>query len=110
MKTQTSFKRLILRAVLRKVSPMVIRGPGSPGLLDSGRIRRSFLHPSRLGWNRVQHSHARPGIHQFSPQVQRAADNAAGVSTAPPRDISLYLRRHRSLGMGGAAARLAAEE
>src|SRR6516225_7144358 len=81
-------------------------GPGTPRLLNSGRIRRSFLHPSRLGGNRVQYSHPRPGIHQFSPQDEGAAEDAAGLSTAPPRDISLYMWRTRSLGMGVPASGL----
>ena len=39
MKTQTPFKRLILRAVLRKVSPMVIRVLAVPDYLDLCKVR-----------------------------------------------------------------------
>ncbi len=41
MITQTSLKRLILRAVLRKVSPMVIRVLAAPDYLDISRLDRS---------------------------------------------------------------------
>jgi hypothetical protein len=38
MKTQTRFKRLILRAVLHKVSPMVIRVLAVPDYLDLAKF------------------------------------------------------------------------
>ena len=48
MKTQTPFKRLILRAVLRKVSPMVIRVLAVPDYLDLPRFDEVFR--TLLGW------------------------------------------------------------
>jgi hypothetical protein len=49
MKTQTSFKRLILRAVLRKVSPMVIRVLAVPDYLDLSGFDEVFR--TLLGWD-----------------------------------------------------------
>ncbi|HKR29426.1 MAG TPA: hypothetical protein VJT08_03065 [Terriglobales bacterium] len=49
MKTQTSFKRLVLRAVLRKVSPMVIRLLAVPDYLDLASFDEVFR--TVLGWN-----------------------------------------------------------
>ena len=49
MITQTSFKRLILRAVLRKVSPMVIRVLAVPDYLDLSRFDEVFR--TLLGWD-----------------------------------------------------------
>jgi hypothetical protein len=49
MKTQTSFKRLILRAVLRKVSPMVIRLLAVPDYLDLASFDEVFR--TLLGWD-----------------------------------------------------------
>jgi pRiA4b ORF-3-like protein len=49
MITQTSFKRLILRAVLRKVSPMVIRVLAVPDYLDLARFDEVFR--TLLGWD-----------------------------------------------------------
>jgi hypothetical protein len=49
MKTQTPFKRLILRAVLRKVSPMVIRVLAVPDYLDLSRFDEVFR--ALLGWD-----------------------------------------------------------
>src|SRR5215471_12965904 len=49
MKTQTSFKRLILRAVLRKVSPMVIRVLAVPDYLDLSAFDEIFR--TLLGWD-----------------------------------------------------------
>ena len=48
MKTQTSFKRLILRAVLRKVSPMVIRVLAVPDYVDLSSFDEVFR--ALLGW------------------------------------------------------------
>jgi hypothetical protein len=49
MKTQTSFKRLILRAVLRKVSPMVIRVPAVPDYWTLSEFDEIFR--TLLGWD-----------------------------------------------------------
>ena len=49
MKTQTPFNRLILRAVLRKVSPMVIRVLAVPDYLDLASFDEVFC--SLLGWD-----------------------------------------------------------
>jgi Plasmid pRiA4b ORF-3-like protein len=49
MKTQTPFKRLILRAVLRKVSPMVIRVLAVPDYLDLASFDEVFR--TLLGWD-----------------------------------------------------------
>jgi hypothetical protein len=48
MKTQTPFKRLVLRAVLRNVSPMVIRVLAVPDSLDLPSFDEVFR--SILGW------------------------------------------------------------
>ena len=42
MKTQTTFKRLILRAVLRKLSPLVIRVLAVPDYLDLSGLDEVF--------------------------------------------------------------------
>ena len=49
MKTQTCFKRLILRAVLRKVSPKVIRLLAVPDYLDLASFDEVFR--TLLGWD-----------------------------------------------------------
>ena len=49
MKTQTPFKRLILRAVLRKVIPMVIRVLAVPDYLDLSSFEEVFR--VLLGWD-----------------------------------------------------------
>jgi len=49
MTTQTPFKRLILRAVLRKVSPMVIRVLAVPDYLDLSSFDEVFR--TLLGWD-----------------------------------------------------------
>jgi hypothetical protein len=49
MKTQTPFKRLILRAVLRKVSPIVIRVLAVPDYLDLASFDEVFR--TVLGWD-----------------------------------------------------------
>ena len=49
MKTQTPFKRLILRAVLHKVSPMVIRVLAVPDYLDLSSFDEVFC--TLLGWD-----------------------------------------------------------
>jgi hypothetical protein len=49
MKTQTPFKRLILRTVLRKVSPMVIRVLAVPDYLDLASFDEVFC--TLLGWD-----------------------------------------------------------
>jgi len=49
MKTQTPFKRLILRAVLRKVSPMVIRVLAVPDCLDLSSFDEVLR--TLLGWD-----------------------------------------------------------
>src|SRR5262250_1735221 len=49
MKTQTSFNRLILRAVFRKVSPMVIRVLAIPDYLTLSEFDEIFC--TVLGWD-----------------------------------------------------------
>jgi hypothetical protein len=51
METQTPFKRLILRAVLRKVSPMVIRVLALPDYLTLADFDEVFC--TLLGWDRI---------------------------------------------------------
>jgi hypothetical protein len=65
MKTQASFKRLIRQAVLRKVSPMVIRVLAVPDYLNLARFDEVFRTISRLGWPGVQLPHPRDhqGVH-----------------------------------------------
>lgn len=49
MKTQTSLKRLILRAVLRKVSPMVMPILALPDYVDFSSFDEVFC--TLLGWD-----------------------------------------------------------
>ena len=51
MKTQTPFKRLILRAVLRKVSPMVVRVLAVPDYLTLADFDEVFY--TLLGWDGI---------------------------------------------------------
>src|SRR6516225_3233684 len=51
MKTETPFKRLILRAVLRKVSPMVIRVLALPDYLTLAEFDEVFC--TLLGWEGI---------------------------------------------------------
>ena len=51
MKTQTPFKRLILRAVLRKVSPMVMRVLALPDYLTPAEFDEVFC--TLLGWDGI---------------------------------------------------------
>jgi Plasmid pRiA4b ORF-3-like protein len=63
MKTQTPFKRLILRAVLRKVSPMVIRVLAVPDYFTLAEFDEVFC--TLLGWDGVGfsfHIHGREFI------------------------------------------------
>ena len=109
MNTQTSFKRLILRAVLRKVSPMVIRVLALPDYLTLADFDEVFF--TLLGWDGSGfsiHIHGQ----EFTSFLRRAKVQRTTLRKldSAHRDISLYLRRHRSLGMGGAAARLGGGE
>src|SRR5437870_11512634 len=99
MTTQTPFKRLVLRAVLRKVSPMVIRVLAVPDYLDLSSFDEVFC--TLLGWDGLGFSFHIHGQEFTSfPKDEGAAENTEGFSTAPAGDVSLHVRRNRSLGMG----------
>src|SRR5439155_20549614 len=106
MKTQTPFKRLILRAVLRKVSPMVIRVLAVPDYLDLSRFDEVFR--TLLGWDGLGfsfHIHSQE-FTSFLRRDEGGAENTEGFSTAPAGDVCLHVRRNRSLGMGVPASGL----
>src|SRR6516165_1806311 len=79
------FKRLILRADLHRVSPMVIRVISVPDALDLPE----FDEASRavLGWDNIGHLPlSRPGVHPLSPG--EPFENPARFPTATTRDLS----------------------
>ena len=66
--SEISFKRLILRAVLRDVYPMVIRLVAVPDYLELGDFDDVFHAVLGLGWrNRLHVPGPRPGVQQLSP-------------------------------------------
>src|ERR1035437_1025723 len=67
MTARTSFNRLILRAVLRNVSPMVIRVISVPDSLDLADFD-DLPHCSRLGQFRVHLPGSWPGVQGVTPQ------------------------------------------
>ena len=98
MTAQTPFKRLILRAVLRNVSPMMIRVLAVPDYLDLPEFDEVFR--TVLGWDGLGfifrvHGHEYNSFRRITP-----VENAAGFPTASAGEVSLHLRRDRSLGMG----------
>jgi len=76
MKTQTSFKRLVLRAVLGNVSPIVIGVLAVPDYLDLASFDEIFR--ALLGWEGLGFGfHAVSG--NFSPHLRRAGPLGMGV-------------------------------
>src|SRR3954453_6839673 len=76
-----SFKCLILRAVLRQVSPMVIRLISVSDQLQLADFHDIFPRDSRLGWQPgLHHPHPRPGVQQFS--SKDAIQSSARTQTA----------------------------
>src|SRR6516162_8483890 len=89
MKTQTPFKRLILRAVLRKVSPMVIRVLALPDYLTLAEFDEVFCTP--LGWEGIGfsiHIHGQ----EFTSFLRRTKVQRKTLQDFQlrPRETSLY--------------------
>jgi hypothetical protein len=89
MKTQTSFKRLVLRAVLGKVSPMVIRVLAVPDYLDLASLDEVFR--ALLGWEGLGfsfHIHGR----EFTSFLRRTKTNRTRLQDFQlrPREAFLY--------------------
>jgi len=93
MKTQTSFKRLILRAVLRKVSPMVIRVLAVPDCLDLSSFDEVFR--TLLGWDGLGFSFHIHG-QEFTSFLRRTK-----VHRTTLRDFQLRLRETFLYTCGG---------
>jgi hypothetical protein len=89
MITQTSFKRLILRAVLRKVSPMVIRVLAVPDYLDLARFDEVFR--TLLGWDGLGFSFHVHG-QEFTSFLRRSRTRSKTLRDFQlrPREIFLY--------------------
>ena len=93
MKTQTPFKRLILRAVLRKVSPMVIRVLAVPDYLDLSSFDEVFC--TLLGWDGLGFSFHIHG-QEFTSFLRRTK-----VQRKTLRDFRLRLRETFVYTCGG---------
>jgi Plasmid pRiA4b ORF-3-like protein len=93
MKTQTSFNRLILRAVLRKVSPMVIRVLAVPDYLDLSSFDEVFR--TLLGWDGLGFSFHIHG-QEFTSFLRRTK-----VHRITLRDFQLRLRETFLYTCGG---------
>src|SRR6516225_2602043 len=89
MKTQTPFKRLILRAVLRKVSPMVILVLAVPDYLDLSRFDEVFR--ALLGWDGLVFSFHIHG-QEFTSFLRRTRAQRKGLRDFQlrPRETFLY--------------------
>ena len=89
MKTQTPFKRLILRAVLHKVSPMVIRVLAVPDYLDLSRFDEVFR--TVLGWDGLGFSFRIHG-QEFSSFLRRTRTRRKTLRDFQlrPRETFLY--------------------
>jgi len=96
VKTQTPFKRLILRAVLRKISPMVIRVPAVPDYLDLSSFDEVFR--TLLGWDSLGFSF---NIHgqEFTSFLRRAKVHRITLRDfhLRPREAFLYTCGGRDL-------------
>jgi hypothetical protein len=106
MKTQTPFYQLILRAVLRKVSPMVIRVLVVPDYLELSSFDEVFR--TLLGWEGLGlsfHIHGQ----EFTSFLRRARVHRTALrdfQLRPRETFSLRLRRIGSLGIGASRSRL----
>jgi hypothetical protein len=89
MKTQTSFNRLILRAVLRKVSPMVIRVLAVPDYLTLSEFDEIFC--AVLGWEGLGFSFHIHG-QEFTSFLRRAKAQRISLRDFQlrPRETFLY--------------------
>ena len=89
MTTQIPFKRLILRAVLCKVSPMVIRVLALPDYLDLSRFDEVFRR--LLGWDGLGFSFHIHG-QEFSSFLRRTRTQRKGLADFQlrPRETFLY--------------------
>src|SRR6516164_3324576 len=89
MKIQTPFKRLILRAVLRKVSPMVILVLAVPDYLDLSRFDEVFR--ALLGWDGLVFSFHIHG-QEFTSFLRRTRAQRKGLRDFQlrPRETFLY--------------------
>jgi hypothetical protein len=88
MKTQTPFKRVILRAVLRKVSPMVIRILAVPDYLELSRFDEIFR--ALLGWDGLGFSHIHGQEFTSFLRRTRAQWKTLRDFQLRPREIFLY--------------------
>jgi hypothetical protein len=100
MPPTTPFKRLILRAVLRNVRPMVI-----PLVSVSDRTDLHGLHDvfhAILGWSGDLGYlvRSRPRVQQLPPQ--HTIEGASTFSAAPTGEVPVRSRRHGPMGMGRA--------
>src|ERR1700733_1649359 len=92
MNPRRPFKRLVLRAVLRHVSPMVIRVLAVPDYLDLLSFNEVFRSiPGCL-------SPSRTGVQQLWPSNQ--VQPTAGISVATSGIVPLHLRCNRPFGNG----------
>ena len=98
MTAQTPFKRLILRAVLRNVSPMMIRVLAVPDYLDLPEFDEVFR--TVLGWDGLGFIFEFTATSTTVFAAYHPVENAAGFPTASAGEVSLHLRRDQSLGMG----------
>lgn len=89
MKTQTSFKRLVLRAVLRKVSPLVIRVLAVPDYLDLPSFDEVFR--ALLGWEGLGFSFHVHG-QEFTSFLRRTKSHRTNLQDFQlrPRETFLY--------------------
>src|SRR5271166_1165086 len=98
------FKRLILRAVLRNVSPTVIRLVSVSDRTDLPGLHDVFH--AILGWSGdlgyLVRVHG-PRVQQLPPQ--HTIEGASRFSAAPTGEVPVRLRRHGPKGMERARAR-----
>src|ERR1700729_1015863 len=98
MNPQAPLKRLVLRAVLRHVSPMMIRVLGCARLPASMKSSAAFW--VGMVWAASFAFTYRSSTVFTAEQVQATA----GISAAATGKVSLHLRGDRALGMGVTAS------
>src|ERR1019366_2162344 len=86
MTARTSFNRLILRAVLRNVSPMVIRVISVPDSLDLADFD-DLPHCSRLGQFRVHLPGSWPGVQGVTPQFPILTRISSSLTSGVPPEF-----------------------
>src|SRR5258707_15433212 len=98
MPKTASFKRLILRAVLRQVSPMVIHLVSVSDHMPRPEFHDVFR--TILGWNGDLGyiSCARSGVQQLP--AEDAVESTARVQAAPAGKVPLRLRHPAYVGVG----------